>query len=212
MCPMCNALVTGRRLARVQAGTLNNGATLARPANVDFYVSTWAEQPPNDAAQAAELGVDLVPASVSAARGGHRMAGAAEAGRVPWASEEAAGIAHPGGERGVAASQYSEALYLFPGTVPLSYVAFMGLWCWCWRATSFTGARVTCSTCTAARCCCRWHPRIGSEAWAALGGAAFTGWDVESWARRDAERASARAQLESEHHLQPGSHLCVASQ
>ena len=121
MCSMCNALATGPRLARVQVGTLNNGATLGRPANIDFYVSTWAEQPPNDEAQAAELGVDLIPDAVRAARGSNRMAAAAVAGRVPWASDTVAGIAHPDGDRGVAASHYSEALYLFPGTVPLSY-------------------------------------------------------------------------------------------
>ena len=129
MSPLENALATGPRLARVQAVTLNNGVTSGRRTSVDFYVSTWDEQPPNSDANAEDwVGKEmdrrgLRPlGSVDDEYGRRRLATAVSRGDIPWADGDVAGLAGPHGERSAAAEMYTEALYLFPDGVSLSYV------------------------------------------------------------------------------------------
>ena len=206
MSPLENALATGPRLARVQAVTLNNGVTSGRRTSVDFYVSTWDEQPPNSDANAEDwVGKEmdrrgLRPlGSVDDEYGRRRLATAVSRGDIPWADGDVAGLAGPHGERSAAAEMYTEALYLFPDGVSLSYV--------------HPCERRVCLVLTLTFPARSYHPSPGGEFISQLGGARdFVGFAASEWDTFTTQRQALRDAFVRSHGLPKHSHLFVSMQ
>jgi len=139
--PQSRALASIGRLARSHVLVMNNGQTSGMPAHMDWYLSTWSEQPTNRHASQVDGRADGVPCVRNGDRNSSdvepdkptprvrprlqamcleaalRLAWATKRGDVGVASASSSGIA--GGDRSGAALHYSETLYMFKGGVGL---------------------------------------------------------------------------------------------
>ena len=132
MFAMSVALASGRRLARSQVLVMNNGVTSGLAASMDWYLSSYEEQPPNVAqsattcgvqhAQRCDIAADGAPTTIACVprRQCRMLQRAANRVALHVAGATVAGVAGP--DRSSAADWYSEGLYMFPHALSLSYV------------------------------------------------------------------------------------------
>lgn len=131
------ALAAGPRLAPAQVLVLNNGQTSGLAATMDWYLSSYLEQPNNEEAVPLHSEAPVMHRSLDTSGGGEvckspactRLSTAIAAGVVVPASDVASGLA--GEDRRAAAQHYTERLYLFGGDIGISYVHAAWLWHLC---------------------------------------------------------------------------------